>query len=211
MTLEVIGSGFGRTGTTSLKEALEILGFGPCHHMDEVLENPPQVALWQAIASGQDVDLAEVFAGYRAQVDWPGAYVWRESAARFPQAKVLHSVRPEESWWKSYSGTIGKLLTLYKTLPLPPHIAAMMAACDDALVRPTLGGKLLDREACLAAYRSRQAEVEAAIPAERLLVFDVAQGWGPLCAFLDVPVPDRPFPHRNQKDDFWDFVGGEPA
>lgn len=102
MVLEVISSGFGRTGTRSLKDALEILGFGPCHHMDEVLASPPQVALWQDIAAGKTIDIADLFTGYRSQVDFPGAHVWRESAARYPKAKVLHSVRPEEKWWNSF-------------------------------------------------------------------------------------------------------------
>lgn len=211
MTLEIIGSGFGRTGTRSLKDALEILGFGPCHHMDEVLDNPDQVPKWQAYAAGLATDVADLFAGYRAQVDWPGAHVWRQSAARFPQAKVLHSVRPEEKWWASYSKTIGKLMTIYRDLPMPPHVHDMMAAADQMIVQDTLGGKPLDREACLAAYRARLAEVQATIAPERLLIFDVAQGWGPLCAFLGVPVPDQPFPRRNDSVEFWDDLGGVPA
>lgn len=211
MALEVIGSGFGRTGTTSLKEALEILGFGPCHHMDEALNNPPQVALWQAYFAGRGVDIADLFAGYRAQLDWPGCHIWRESAARFPQAKVLHSVRPEEKWWASYSKTIGRLLTIYPTIPMAPHVLAMMEAQSDFIVERTFASKPLDRETCLAAYRARQAEVVAAIPPERLLIFDVVQGWEPLCAFLGVAVPDQPFPHRNDSASFWDFLGGEPA
>jgi hypothetical protein len=211
MTPDVTGSGFGRTGARSLKDALEILGLGPCHHREEVLVNPPSVAYWQANAAGQEVDLTEVFAGNRSQVDWPGSYVWRQSAARFPQAKVVHSVRRDEAWWKSYSCTIGKLMTVCKTLPLPPLIAAMMIAFDDVLVRPSLGGNPLEKASCLAACHARQAEVEAAIPAARLLVFEVAQGWEPLCAFLGVPVPDLPFPHRNLRDDFWANPGGDPA
>lgn len=103
MTLRVIGSGFGRTGTRSLKEALETLGFGPCHHMYEVVANPPQVAFWQGVAQGEPQDWSAVFEGYGAQVDWPGAHVWRELAAAFPEAKVVHSVRPEASWWRSWT------------------------------------------------------------------------------------------------------------
>lgn len=211
MVLDVIGSGFGRTGTRSLKEALEILGFGPCHHMYEVFANPPQVALWQAVAAGQVVDAADLFAGYRAQVDWPGAHVWRQSAARFPQARVVHSVRPEDSWWASFSKTIGRLMTVYRTLSLPPHIRDMMEVADELIVRQTLGGNSLDRDACMAAYRARQAEVEATIAPERLLVFDAAMGWEPLCAFLGVPVPDQPFPRLNDSARFWDDLGGEPT
>ncbi len=211
MTLEVISSGFGRTGTTSLKNALEMLGFGPCHHMDEVLANPAQVALWKDVASGKPVDLEDLFAGYRSQVDFPGAHLWRESAERFPDAKVLHSVRPEEKWWTSFSRTIGKLNMTHHELDLPAHVHDMLDVAYELFTRRTLGGDPTDREACIAAFRARQAEVEATIAPKRLLVFDVAQGWEPLCAFLDVPVPDEPFPRRNDTGEYWDNLGGEPA
>jgi hypothetical protein len=211
MALEVMSSGFGRTGTRSLKDALEILGFGPCHHMDEVLANPSQVALWQDIAAGKTVDIADLFAGYRSQVDFPGAYVWRESAARFPKAKVLHSVRPEEKWWTSYSKTIGRLNAIHHILSLPPHVHDMLDVAEDLFTRRTLGGDPTNRDVCIAAYRARQAEVEAMIAPERLLIFDVAQGWEPLCAFLEVPIPDQPFPRRNDSGEFWDILGGEPV
>jgi hypothetical protein len=211
MSLAVIGSGFGRTGTASLKRALELLGLGPCHHMEEVFAHPEQVAHWQAIAAGQAVPMATLFAGYRAQVDWPGAHVWRELAAEYPGAKVVHSVRPEESWWRSFSGTIGALLGNYAQAPLPPHMRAMMDAMAELVVARTLGGSTTDREAALAAYRRRTEQVRAAIPAERLLVFDVSEGWAPLCRFLGVTVPAEPFPHLNSTEDFWKAVrGGAP-
>ncbi len=211
MALEIISSGFGRTGTSSTKLALEILGFGPCHHMDEVLASPSQVALWQDVAAGKSVDVADLFAGYRSQVDFPGAHLWRETAARFPQAKVLHTVRPEEKWWTSFSQTIGKLNATHRSLDLPPHVHDMLDVADELFTRRTLGGDPTDREACIAAFRARQAEVEATIAPGRLLVFDVAQGWDPLCAFLDVPVPDQPFPRRNDSAQYWDDLGGVPA
>lgn len=211
MELSVIGPGFGRTGTSSLKDALEHLGFGPCHHMFEVTANPAQVPLWEAVAAGQPADPAELFHGYKAQVDWPGAHVWREAAATWPNAKVVLSVRPEASWWTSFSATIGKLMTVYPQLPLPPHITAILDAARQFIGQDTFGGAWTDRDAALAAYRKRSADVKAAIPADRLLVYDVAEGWGPLCAFLGVPVPATPFPHNNRKGDFWERLGGEPA
>lgn len=211
MTLQIIGSGFGRTGTRSLKDALEQLNFGPCHHMAEVFTNPPQVAHWQTIAAGRPVDWHEVFAGYNAQIDWPGAHVWRQTALAFPDARIVHSVRPDEAWWSSFNGTIGKLLRVYKTLALPPHVRAMGDVGTDLIGKETFHDQWSDKTAALAAYHQRLADVRAVIPAERLLVFDVAEGWEPLCAFLKVPVPDRPFPRRNAKDDFWANFGGEPA
>lgn len=210
MALAVIGSGFGRTGTMSLKNALEEIGFGPCHHMEEVFSNPSQVPHWQAVATGRAVDWHEVFAGYRAQVDWPGAHVWRELAATFPEAKVVHSVRPEASWWDSFSETIGKFFTTYPQMPLPPHVRAMADAGMEMIGRQTFGDALTDRESALAAYRRRTEQVRAAIPPERLLVFDVAEGWEPLCRFLGVPIPEVPFPHRNRTVEFWESVSRGP-
>ncbi len=210
MTLKIIGSGFGRTGTRSLKDALEHLGFGPCHHMEEVFENPEQVPTWQAVVAGETVDWHSVYAGYTSQIDWPGSHVWRELSEAFPDAKVIHSQRPDESWWNSFSTTIGKLLAIYPEMDQPPHIRDMMDVGSEIIGTRTFNGKFNDREAALAAYHQRAEEVRATIPPERLLVFDVAEGWEPLCAFLDVPVPEDPFPHRNVKSDFWEVVSGEP-
>ncbi|MCV2866402.1 sulfotransferase family protein [Albidovulum sediminicola] len=211
MVLEVISSGFGRTGTKSLKAALERLGFGPCHHMHEVVENPGQVVHWQKLAAGEAVDWDAVFAGYRSQVDWPGAHVWRELAEAFPKAKVVHTVRPDDKWWASFEKTIGKLMARYSDLPLPPHIRDMLAAWNEFAGKSTFGGVLDDKDIGLAAYRLRTREVREALPADRLLVFDVAEGWQPLCEFLEVDVPDEPFPHHNLRADFWEVLGGEPA
>ena len=206
MALQVIGSGFGRTGTMSLKRALEQLGFGPCHHMEEVLAHPEQVPHLQAVVAGRAVNWDEVFAGYRSQVDWPGAHVWRELAAAYPQAKVIHTVRSEGQWWKSFSNTIAALLTSSDPGPAPPHIRTMMEVAAQFIGPQMLGG---DRETALMAYRRRTEQVRAAIPSERLLVFDVAEGWEPLCRFLGVPVPGTPFPRANSTEEFWKLVKGE--
>lgn len=211
MALDIIGSGFGRTGTRSLKAALERLGFGPCHHMEEVFHHPEQVPFWQRISAGEPVDWAEVFHGYRAQVDWPGAHVWRELAATYPKARVIHSHRPEEKWWASFSETIAKLIRSYHGMPMPPHIRAMLEAAETFVAQKTFDGTPQVKEVALAAYRKRLADVKAAIPAARLLVFDVADGWAPLCRFLGVPAPAEPFPHLNEKTEFWERLGGEPA
>jgi len=210
MALKVIGSGFGRTGTMSTKQALEQLGFGPCHHMTEVMTNPDQPAKWKAIAAGERVDWADVFEGYNSQVDWPGAAVWPETAAAFPDAKVLHTERPEDAWWNSFSVTIGKFFTAFPTLELPPHFVDIFQTMTGWFVAETFGDHI-DRETAIAAYRRNNEKVRDTIPAERLLVFDVADGWEPLCGFLEVPVPDTPFPRSHPRDEFWSHFGGEPA
>lgn len=211
MALAVIGSGFGRTGTKSLKEALEQLGLGPCHHMHEIVTHPEQVAHWQAIAAGKPVVWDEVFAGYNSQVDWPGAHVWRELSVAYPEAKVVHTQRPADAWWGSYSKTIGKLMSTYTQLPLPPHIRDMMDAWKKMVGATVFSGRTLDRDTCIAAYNRHNEQVRDTIPANRLLVFDAAEGWEPLCKFLGVAVPATAFPHHNLRADFWEVLGGEPA
>ena len=211
MGLSVIGSGFGRTGTRSLKDALELLDFGPCHHMEEVFPSPEQVTLWHAVSIGEPLDHVRIFNGFSSQIDWPGAHVWRELAEAYPDAKLIHSVRPDESWWNSFSGTIGKFLTIYPTMELPPQIRVMSDAIKEMIGEQTFAGQFEDKDKALAAYHQREADVRAAIPAERLLVFDVAQGWEPLCGFLEVPVPAVPFPRTNTREDFWAKLGGEPG
>ncbi len=211
MSLKIIGPGFGRTGTKSLKEALEVLGFGPCHHMYEVLDNhETQVPHWQAVARGESPDWSAVFDGYGSQVDWPGANVWRETMEAFPDAKVVLSVRPPEKWWASFDKTIGKLTDRYPSMELPPHIREILDMNLALIGEGVFNGQYRDKDVAIAAFEQRKAEVEAGVPADRLLVFDVAQGWEPLCAFLGVDVPDMPFPHHNLRADFWEVLGGEP-
>jgi hypothetical protein len=209
MGLKVIGSGFGRTGTMSTKMALEQLGFGRCHHMIEVMENPAQPPYWDALAAGANVDWAEVFSGYDAQVDFPGAAVWHQLSVAFPEAKVIHTERSEEDWWASYSETIGKFFALRDSLQLPPPIAAIFETMDKLLVQGVFGG--LDRDSSIKAYRRNNERVRETIPADRLLVFFPADGWEPLCRFLDVPVPASDFPRSHARDEFWAHFGGEPA
>lgn len=209
MTLKVIGSGFGRTGTMTMKQALGTLGFGPTHHMTEVMAHPEQLAHWKAIFAGQDVDWAEVYAGYGSQVDWPGASVWQEASIAFPDAKVIHTERPEDDWWASFNGTIGKFFALMETLQLPPHLLEIFEVTKTGLIEKTFGD-FTDRDSAIASYRANNARVREIVPADRLLVFNVADGWEPLCRFLDVPVPDTPFPRSHARDEFWAHFGGEP-
>ena len=210
MTLKIIGSGFGRTGTMTMKDALQTLGFGPTHHMTEFMEHPGQLAHWQAIFKGEDVDWAEVFSGYASQVDWPGAYVWPQTTIAFPEAKVIHTERPAEDWWASFSRTIGKFFALSDTLDIPPHFREIFETMKTGFLAKTFTD-FTDRDAAIAAYEANNRKVRAEVPADRLLVFNVADGWVPLCAFLGVPVPDAPFPHMNHRREFWAHFGGEPA
>lgn len=203
MTLAVIGTGFGRTGTASLKLALEQLGFGPCHHMSEVRATPGQLELWEAAAAAEGpVDWGRVFAGFRSAVDWPSAAFWREIAAVYPDARVLLTVRPAERWWTSFSATIKTLLDDPAENP-DPAVRRLRAMARRVIADGSLRGCYDDRDAAIAAFERHVAEVKATIAADRLLVFDVAEGWEPLCRFLEVPVPDTGFPRTNSTDEFW--------
>lgn len=199
MALEVIGAGFGRTGTLTLKTALEVLGFGPCHHMTEVLAHPEQIPFWNRAAKGEAVEWDDVYGGYRATVDWPGCHFYAQLAERYPQAKVVLSLRDAERWYDSMNETI-----LVGVRQMTPE-----SLTDD---HPLLfGGLMLGRETfnfdfgkdnVIAAFERHNAEVRRTIPADRLLVFEAAHGWEPLCAHLGVPIPDAPFPRVNDREEF---------
>ena len=203
MPLDVIGPGFGRTGTNSLKLALEQLGFGPCHHMREVRDNPELIAPWQAAGKGADMDWHKVFANYRAQVDWPGAHYWRELIAAFPKAKVVLSVRDPNGWYDSIQATIAPFVAARGTHG-NAHLNAMTEMVHDTLLQPTFGDKLSDRAQAIEVFERHNQEVKTSVPADNLLVFDVGQGWEPLCGFLGVDVPDADFPRTNSSKEFGD-------
>ncbi len=201
MALRVVGAGFGRTGTHSLKLALERLGFGPCHHMFEVRGTPAQLPYWQAAARGDLPDWDEVFTDYRSCVDWPSARFWREIAGHYPQAKVLLTVRPAQAWLKSMHATIYPVMR-DRGKKEPGHFRDTMDMAYEIIVEQTFGGRLDEPDHALAVFRRHVAQVQQSIAPARLLTYDVAQGWRPLCEFLEVPVPDIPFPRTNTREAF---------
>ncbi|MFV0525110.1 MAG: sulfotransferase family protein [Acidimicrobiales bacterium] len=199
--MEVIGTGFGRTGTLSAKQALERLGFGPCHHMYEAIKHPGQFSHYAAYLRGEPVDWVEAFAGYRSQVDFPGATIWRELWSAFPDAKILHTVRDPERWYESTRATIYPLRTMIApwVRRASPFVDQAVSVTEGLIWDGLFEGRFEDRDRAIEIFEARTAEVVATVPPDRLLVFDVADGWEPLCAFLDVPVPDEPFPHVNDR------------
>lgn len=203
--MKVIGAGFGRTGTRTLKSALELLGFGPCYHMVEVFQHPEHVPVWAARARGEAVDWRGFFQGWEATVDWPGCTYYKELMTTFPDAKVLLSVRDNERWHKSCMDTIYKISTIFPLrliAPLVPRMGSTSAMITAQVWQGTFGGRFADRAHAIAVHEAHVAEVKATVPAEKLLVFDVKQGWEPLCAFLGVPVPAVPFPRENDSAEF---------
>lgn len=205
MALKVIGSGIGRTGTMSLKTALEQLGFGPCHHMVEVLGNmPAQLPLWQAAVAGQP-DWDAIYSGYQSAVDWPTARFYRELHAAYPDAKFVLGYRSPESWAESFSHTIYLALSDISKAPKEQHDWIRM--CIELIEQNgiPLG---LDVKGLEKAFSAHVDAVKATLPPEQLLVFQAKDGWEPLCNFLDVPVPDRPFPRTNDRAEFWEIMKG---
>lgn len=202
MPLDVIGAGLGRTGTTSLMLALERLGFARCHHMRELIMRPQTARDWERAAEGGPVDWESLLAGFRATVDWPACHFYRVFAALYPRAKVILTVRDPESWFRSTQATILSEEHLQEVERRP------MAGIVTKIIAPLFDGRFHDRDHMLATYERHNAEVRRTIAPERLLVYDVKEGWEPLCRFLGVPTPSEPFPRANTTDD---FRRGRPA
>jgi hypothetical protein len=212
--MKLIGAGLPRTGTLSQKVALEMLGFGPCYHMVNILGDLDQVALWRRALDG-DAQWDEIFGGYESTVDWPGSYFYRELTDYYPDAKVLLSTRDGDSWARSMRETIHS--TLYgddlighlsgARCHIDPKWCGYIELMNDMWDRSAL----LDGPATTDEWMSRgierfQEEVKANVPADRLLVWSPADGWEPLCRFLEVPVPETPFPHLNDSKVFVDRI-----
>ena len=198
--LEVIGAGFGRTGTLSLKTALERVGFGPCHHMVELIDSAEQTALWERVAHGETPDWDALYRGYRATVDWPGVRFWRRLTDHFPQAKVILTVRDPQRWYESAAQSI--YLANSGPAPTDPVDLRRRQLVRDLVWNGDLEGRFEDRDHAIALFNEHNEAVRRAISPDRLLVFEVGQGWEPLCAFLGVPVPDEPFPRTNDRREF---------
>lgn len=202
MSLKVVGAGFGRTGTLSLKIALERIGFGPCYHMMEVFPRPDHIARWHRLAFEQSMDWDEIFRGFHATVDWPAARWWREIAAHFPDAKVLLSVRDPEAWYKSVTDTIYQPMKSPAPDGVPELVRLQSEMARKAILSETFDNRFEDKAHAIEVFQKHNQAVRDAIDPARLLVFDVREGWGPLCAFLEVPVPDEPFPRLNDTATF---------
>ena len=206
MTISVIGTGVGRTGTYSLKLAINQLGLGPCHHMDEVLHKMPvQVPLWVAAVSGEP-DWTKIFDGYQSAVDWPTACFFRELVQQFPSAKFVLTQRDPEKWADSFSATIYKLLAGRDQAP--PEMRDWLERANNVIARTGFPAGL-EREGLIESFIAHNDAVKEAIPASQLLLFEVKQGWEPLCDFLGVPVPAEAFPRTNHREEFWDRVNGK--
>jgi hypothetical protein len=234
MALEVIGAGFGRTGTTSLKAALEELGFDPCY--DDLFGHPEHVEFWEAAAQGESVDWIEFLGGYRATTDWPACLFYEELMQRYPHAKVILTVRDPNRWYESIYNTLylrrriasspvfrclrrlglrhfdantflllvlraGALVGLFR-----PGMDRVAGLNDRLIWENTFGGNPGDRRHAVEVFERHNEEVKRRVPVERLLVYEIREGWGPLCEFLGVEEPDKPFPHLNDAHTFREVI-----
>lgn len=193
MAIKVIGAGFGRTGTDSMREALTILGFGPCHHMFEVNANDEQKRLWRGLAGGSAPDWNRLLAGYASCMDWPSAHYWRDLVRFYPEARVILTYRSPESWWASFEKTL--LTALDESVDQESLGVALIA-------KQVFEGRARDRGYAISRYEANVKAVMETVPAERLLVHNLGDGWEPLCAHLGVPVPAQPYPTRNRSSEF---------
>jgi hypothetical protein len=204
MTIKVIGAGFGRTGTKSVQVALEELGFGPCYHMTTLFRAPGESKSWRAALAGEAIDWRTFLAKYEATVDWPGCTFYQELMAAFPEAKVLLTIREPAQWYNSAAATIyGATRDLPRVIRLiSPALGNVIDLINTLIWQKTFDSRFADRDHAIAVFAAHNAEVQRIVPPDRLLVYRVQEGWEPLCRFLAVPVPDKPFPHLNDTANF---------
>jgi len=205
MPLVIVGAGLGRTGTLSLKAALEELGFVKCYHMAEVLANPTHAAFWESAAQGESVDWETVFQGYQATVDWPACNFYEQLLERYPEAKVILTLRDPERWYESARQTIYHVRDAFPrwTRPLIRRVRVFRRMLDRLIWDGMFHGRFEDKAYAIEVFNRHNEQVRRVVPPDRLLVYEIKDGWGPLCSFLGVPIPEgKPFPHLNDAGEF---------
>ena len=199
MALRVVGAGLGRTGTQSMKLALEQVLGGPCYHMHEVFTHPEHIELWQGAVEGELPDWEKLYDGYVAAVDWPSVAFWRELADEYPDAIVLLTSRDPDAWWRSVDSTI---FVVARSVEAPDAVASAHLRMAKDMLTLRFTPEWSDERAAKAAYERHNAEVRATVAPERLVEWRPGDGWEPICHALSVPVPDTPFPHVNTTEEF---------
>ena len=206
--MKVIGAGFGRTGTMSLKAALETLGFDPCYHMTEVFAHPEHTRFWISAWRGEPADWDGVLGEYEAAVDWPACTFYEDLMERNPGAKVILSVRDPERWYESVRNTIYELSVVIPRHPVYCIGYKLVSffvfrgsgnvdLAGEIIWQGTFDRRFEDKHHAIEVFERHNAEVQRRVPGDKLLIYDVKTGWGPLCEFLGVEEPDEPFPRTN--------------
>ena len=213
MSIKVLGAGFGRTGTTSLRSALEELGFGPCYHVYQLFKDPSEIEFWENLYQGKEVDFDSFFTNYQAVFGFPGYYFYRQLMENFPKSVVILSYTDPDKWYEDAANTIFSAEHFKRekedakiVRQNNPFIADCLDRIYDleqsAILNGYFQGRFKDKKYTIIRFKQRIEEVKKVVPPERLLVYEIEQGWKPLCEFLDVPVPDKLFPHLNHPSSF---------
>ncbi len=218
MSIKIIGAGFPRTGTSTLKECLQILGYSKTYHMKELLVNPEDLHYWTTLKETGTTDWDKLYNGFAATVDFPGYPWYKQHMKQYPDAKVILTVRPFEKWYTSINSTIKNAGP--KTLPQKLMAMAKLAVsarfrkvikcvkfAKQTIFAEELQGKIEDKAEAEKIFDKHIADVKAYVPAEKLLVWDVSDGWAPLCNFLNKAIPNDTFPHANKKENFKEMLG----
>ena len=196
--MQVIGAGLPRTGTLSMQAALNQLGY-PCYHMQNVPREPGHLQAWDDVVTGRSpMDWRRLFERYEATVDAPGCFFYDDLIRTYPEAKVVLTVRDPERWYASLTTLMRTMDRLRPLRFVIPKLRRFLCFIDHLTAKFFEGAR--DRDTLIRLSKEHNAAVQQAVPAERLLVFQVKDGWGPLCAFLGCEVPDTPFPHLNEGD-----------
>jgi hypothetical protein len=218
MSIKIIGAGLPRTGTNTLKASLEKLGYIKTYHMKELLAHPENLHYWLSLKNSGITKWEELYQGYEATVDFPGYPWYKEHMVRYPDAKVILTVRPFENWYTSIYSTIWQAgpQTLFQKIAMMSRllfnrrlraVIRCVKFAKGSIFGVHLQGKFEDKAFAEKMFNQHIAEVKAHVPAEKLLIYDVSEGWGPLCKFLNLPEPDEPLPHLNKKEDFKAMLG----
>jgi hypothetical protein len=213
MPLKVIGAGFGRTGTHSLKLALDAIGYGPCYHMEELIaHHPEKLHYWQEAKASGETDWEKLFDGFQSAVDIPTFYLYKKLMAVYPGAKVILTVRDPDKWYKSFGDTIirssrpsfGRILSMSVRLPFNKKLRQQLQVLKfvGTFLPEFFPNGFEDKASAIDHFNQWNQSVMETVPKEKLLVFNVKEGWEPLCSFLNVPVPAQPFPHSNTTAEF---------
>jgi hypothetical protein len=217
MSIKIIGAGLPRTGTNTLKDSLEKLGYRKTYHMKELLFNPDYLHYWLTLEQTGNTDWDVLYDGCQATVDFPGYPWYKEHMKRYPDAKVILTVRSFESWYTSIYSTIWqagpqnlpqKLRMILKLIfnPRLMKVSKCVKFAKRRIFKVHMEGKFADKAFAEQVFNKHIADVKAFVPADKLLVYDVSEGWGPLCNFLGVPVPNEPLPHLNKKENFKEML-----
>lgn len=207
MSMKILGAGLGRTGTYSLKLALELLDYGKCYHMFELLKQRSDITYWEQLENNEDVDYESLFEGYQSTVDYPSCCYIEQLIKVYPDAKVILTTRNFESW---HSSALKTILTINPTIIQMVGIILKQPFSKKARDLRRIGdyiNKIIDRRMlnineARVLYEEHNQRIKDLVPADNLLIYDVLEGWEPLCRFLNRDIPVVDFPHENRRSVF---------